>query len=223
MVLPPKHSSMPSLPHNHYTTTTITIIVALAQFHLFLMVVSIPMMICFPMGCFHSIGYVRTISDGIKDHSVLTTTLWGAGMTWINATRYLGIVGGSHRYQSVAHVSIVVATYASFLTLRYDMFEIYHVLSAVIWIISSFIFHFSTTVQGVANRSSIASYVLGVGVFLATVFIAMFVAANFAEGPMSSSLHALSSITVIEVATVFSIILLDVLQSLHVLNECLSE
>ena len=213
------------LQHNgqsHGTTTTILVIVALSQLHLFLMALSIPGMICFPMGCFSDDGYIRTVSDGLKDNSVLATTLWGSGMTWITATRYLGVVGSSTTYAWIAHISIIVATYASFFTIRYDMFEIHHVASAIIWIVSSFIFHFSTTIRGVANRSHIASHIFIGGVVLGIIFVTLFTAVELKQGPLDliSSIHMLSVISMIEVATVLFIMVLDFIQSRHVLNQC---
>ena len=207
---------------NHGITTTIRVIVSLAQLHLFLMALSIPGMICFPTGCLSDNGYVRTVSDGLKDNSVLATALWGSGMTWITATRYLGVVGCSNAYAWIAHVSIIVATYTSFLTIRYDMFEIHHVWSAIIWIVSSFVFHFSTTIQGVANHSHVASLIFTIGVVLGIVFVTLFTMIELKQGPidLSSSVHMLSTISVIEVATVLCIMVLDFIQSRHVLNQC---
>jgi hypothetical protein len=207
---------------HHSTTTTIKVIVSLAQIHLFLMAFSIPGMICFPTGCLSESGYIRTVSDGLKDNSVLATTLWGSGMTWITATRYLGVVGSSRTYVWIAHIAIIVATYASFLTIRYDMFEVHHVLSAIIWIVASFVFHYSTTIQGVANQSHVASYVLSVGTVLGIVFVMLFTAVEFEHGPpdLISSRHLLSTISIIEASTVLSIMALDFIQSRHVINQC---
>ena len=207
---------------SHSTTTTIKVVVALAQLHLLLMALSIPAMICFPTGCLSESGYIRTVSDGLKDNSVLATTLWGSGMTWITSTRYLGVVGCSSTCAYIAHISIIVATYASFLTIRYDMFEIHHVLSAVIWIVASFVFHCSTTIQGVANQSHVASCIFSVGTVLGIVFVILFAVVEFEHGPpdLISSMHLLSTISMIEVATVLSVIALDFVQSRHVLNQC---
>jgi hypothetical protein len=204
--------------HRHSTTTTIQVIVALAQLHLFLMAISIPGMICFPRGCLSRDGYIRTVSDGLKDNSVLATTLWGSGMTWVTSARYLGVVGCSPTYACIAHVSIIVSTYASFLTIRYDLFEIHHVLSAIVWIVSSFVFHVSTTIQGVANQKRTASYVFIIGSILGIVFVVLFAMVEFEH--VISSIYLLSIISVLEVATVLSIITLDFIQSLHVLHQC---
>ena len=203
------------------THRMIRIVVALAQIHLFLMAVSIPVMICLPTGCLSSQGYVRTISDGFKDNSVLATTLWGSALTWITANRYLAILGCSSTYGWISHSSIVVSTYASFLTIRYDLYEINHVSSAVIWIVSSFVFHFSTTVQGVANRSHVASCILVIGAVLGVVFLTLFLCVEFEEDSshVIMSLEFLSAVSILEIGTVLSIIALDSLQSLHVLNE----
>ena len=205
----------------HSTHAMIRIIVSLAQLHLCLMAVSIPVMICLPTGCLSSEGYVRTISDGLRDNSVFATTLWGSGMTWISSTRYIGVLGSSSTYAWIAHVSIVVSTYASFLTIRYDMFEIHHVSSAVVWIISSFVFHFSTTVQGIANHSHIASWILVISTVLGIIFVTLFLCVEFEQGSphVIMSLEFLSAVSIIEIGTVLSIIALDFLQSLHVLNE----
>ncbi len=218
----PRYESLQHNGQSHGTTTTILVIVALSQLHLFLMALSIPGMICFPMGCFSDDGYIRTVSDGLKDNSVLATTLWGSGLTWITATRYLGVVGSSTTYTWIGHISIIVATYTSFLTIRYDMFEIHHVLSAIIWIVSSFVFHFTTTIQGVANHSHVASLIFTIGVVLGVVFVSLFTMIELKQGPidLSSSVHMLSTISVIEVATVLSIMVLDFIQSRHVLNQC---
>jgi hypothetical protein len=211
----------PPQGRSHSFITTIEIIVGLAQLHLFLMAISVPAMVCIPGGCFSSGGYIRTVSDGLRDNSVLATTLWGSGMTWVTATRYLGIICSSPTYVWVAHISIILATYASFLTLRYDMFEIYHVLSAVVWIVSSFLFHFSTTIHKLANRSSFALYILCLGVILGIVFVTLFSIVEFKIGPLElfSSTGLLSIISVLEVATVLCIMALDFLQSLHLVNE----
>ncbi len=114
-----------------------------------------------------------------------------------------------------------MSTYASFLTIRYDLYEINHVSSAVIWIVSSFVFHFSTTVQGVANRSHVASCILVIGAVLGVVFLTLFLCVEFEEDSshVIMSLEFLSAVSILEIGTVLSIIALDSLQSLHVLNE----
>jgi len=217
----PEHSyvSLQDDGQYHSATRTIQIVIALAQVHLILMALSIPGMICFPSGCISDDGYIRTVSDGLKDNSVLATTLWGSGMTWITATRYLGVVGTSTVFAWVAHIMIIVATYASFLTIRYDMFEVHHVSSAVVWIVSSFLFHFATTIHSEANRSHVASYILLVGIILGIVFVTLFTLVELEVISMDSdaSIHLLSTISLIEVATVLSIMVLDFVQSRHVL------
>jgi len=215
----PYYVSLQDNGPGHSATRTIQIVIALAQLHLFLMALSIPGMICYPAGCFADNGYIRTVSDGLKDNSVLATTLWGSGMTWITATRYLGVVGSSKIYAWLAHISIIVATYASFLTIRYDMFEIHHVSSAIVWIVSSFVFHFATTIHGAANRTHVASYILVLGVLLGIVFVTLFTLVELKQIPLDSdsTIHLLSTISLIEVSTVLSIMVLDFVQSRHVL------
>jgi hypothetical protein len=218
----PHSMFLPLAKQGHGTITVIAVIIAIAQLHLVLMAVSIPVMICIPNGCLSSAGYVHTISDGLRYNSVFATTLWGSGMTWITAIRYIGVVGTSPLYAFIAHLSIVVTTYASFLTIRYDVVEMHHVVFAIVWIISSFIFHFSTTVQGVANQSSVASYILAIGVVLGVVFVSLFTDVELKQGPPGEivSIEILSTISVLEVLTVLSIMSLDFLQSLYAITEC---
>ena len=215
----PSYASLQDDGEYHSATRTIQIVIALAQVHLVLMAASIPWMICFPTSCVADNGYIRTVSDGLKENTVLATTLWGSGMTWITATRYLGVVGTSTNFAWIAHISIIVATYASFLTIRYDMFEVHHISSAVVWIVSSFLFHFATTIHSEANKSHVASYILVVGIILGIVFVTLFALVEFEVISMDSdaSIHLLSTISLIEVATVLSIMVLDFVQSRHVL------
>ena len=187
----------------------------LALLHTVLIAFSVPYMICVPNGC-QPFGYINTISDGIRDNTVLASTLWGAGMTWVTASRYLGLSGSSFLYECIGHVCIVVSVYGSIITIRYDTLKSPHVPAAILWVVSSFLFHFCVTIQSSAKRSRAACCVLIFGCCSGFVYIILF------SVVVSNQSHygnvTLSTLSLFQVATVLCITILDAVQCLQLLN-----
>lgn len=197
---------------------TIALVIHLAQLHIVLMTVSIPLIMCAPNGCVFPSGNLRMISDGFKANSALSTALWGAGIAWVTGVRYLGIASIGVGYATVAHICVPIATYTAFLTLRYDMLEDFHVVFATMWIVSSFTLHFCVTLNGTGSKHILASYIFWVGVAIGSIFVSLFIGIQIGNNATIDTLiHAvdvndvqlLSSVAVMEVLTVTSIMFLD--------------
>ena len=197
---------------------TLSLVVHLAQLHICLMLMSIPIIMCVPDGCVFKSGNLRMISDGFKANSALSTALWGSGIAWVTSIRYLGIVNTPIFYATIAHICVPLATYTAFLTLRYDTLQEFHVLFATIWIVSSFTMHFCVTLHGVGNRQVLSSYIFGIGASIGTIFVLLFIGVQAGNNRSIDSLaHAvevdgiqlLSAISILEVLTVFSLLFLD--------------
>jgi len=208
--------SKPKVLYTNTESQTFSVIIKLALFHIALMAFSIPYMICTPDGCNPS-GYLKTISDGIRDHTVLTSTLWGAGMNWITATRYMGLTTCSFFYACICHVCIVIIVYTSILTIRYDVVQSEHVSAAISWIVASFLFHFCVTIKSSVQWQWIPIVVFIVGCFFGSVYVIMF--SMVVVYPSFYGNIALSVISLFEVACVISINILDGLQCLELLNK----
>jgi hypothetical protein len=197
---------------------SVALVIHLAQIHIMLMSLSIPLLLCIPDGCTFPQGNIRMISDGFKANSAASTALWGSGIAWVTAVRYLGISTSSIRYAVMAHMCIPFATYSAFLTLRYDTYEELHVLFAVVWITSSFLFHFFVTIQNAAQKSLVAQYIFWIGVFLGLIFVFLFIGVQSTSNKLIDDMkitanledvQVLSTIALLEVLTVFSLMVLD--------------
>ena len=205
----------PNVLCTNVESQTLNIVIKLALFHVVLMAFSIPYMICMPDGCNPS-GYLKTISDGIRDHTILTSTLWGAGMNWITATRYIGLTNCSFLYSCICHVCIVTIVYTSILTIRYDVVENEHVLAAVSWIVASFLFPFCVTIRVSVQWQRIPTIVFISGCFFGFVYFIM-----FSMAVMNPSFYgniALSVISLFEIAVVLCINILDGLLCIQLLR-----
>ena len=205
-------------PDEEYTRTqlpTFNVVAALALFHVALIACSIPYMICVPHGC-HPFGYTNTISDGIRDNTVLASTLWGAGMTWVTASRYLGLASCSFWHKCIGHLCIIVSVYGSLVTTRYDALKSPHVAAAILWIVSSFLFHFCVTIPSSVKTSWIPCCVLIFGCCFGVVYVSMFSVVILHKSHYSNI--TLSTVSLFEIATVLCITLLDAVQCLQVLH-----
>jgi len=220
----------PTTEHTRSSDLTIALVVHLAQVHIILMTCSIPFIMCVPNGCMFPPGNLRMISDGFKANSALSTALWGSGLAWVTAARYLGVATSPLFYAAISHLCVPLATYSAFLTLRYDMQENYHVLFAGVWIASSFTFHFCVIVRGVGSRSALAFYIAGLGATCGVVFLALFITVlsgnegnidTIKNNAQISSVQLLSAVSVLEVITVFCLMYLDFLQCGHVIDNYL--
>lgn len=197
---------------------TIAFVVHLAQLHVILMVISVPILICVPDGCMFPRGNIRMISDGFKANSAISTAVWGSGIAWVTVVRYLGVANTPLFYSSIAQLCVPLATYSAFLTLRYDMLEDFHVIFATLWIVSSFTLHFCVTLNGRGNRPILAHYVLWCGISFGVVFVALFILVEVDKNELLdvvrtsanlASTELLSVIAMLEVMTVYSLLLLD--------------
>jgi hypothetical protein len=220
-ILEEKKSLVGQAPKTNIDDThlTIAIVVHLAQLHIILMAISTPLMICIPDGCLFDSGNLRMVSDGFRANSALSTSLWGSGIAWVTAVRYLGTVHTPLKYALLAHLCVPLATYTAFLTLRYDMLQNLHWAFAAIWIVSSFTLHFCVTL-GKWNRDGLSSYVFGFGVSIGVIFLTMYVCIQVGYNETIYTLiHAadvnstqlLSTVSILEILTVYSLLLLDFL------------
>lgn len=201
---------------------TIAVVVHFARLHIVLMFVSLPLLICFPHGCTRDNGILWMISDGFKTNTAFSTALWGSGVAWINCGRYLGVATCSLHNACVSHICIPVATYAAFLTLRYDVLDKYHFIFAVLWIASSFIFHYSTTLGIHATTVMAKSCVFWIGVVFGSLFVILFVLFELCQGQLLLIANSLSSaISIVEILTVVCIMLLDFIQCQQVIGHYL--
>jgi hypothetical protein len=207
---------------------TIALVVHLAQLHVVVMALSVPAMICLPHGCLFTAGNLRMVSDGFQANSAFATALWGSGIVWLTAVRYLGIACTRLRYASVANVSVVISTYTAFLTLRYDTFEEFHVAFATAWIVSSFVTQYCVTMRPEAHPLPFTQYLFWAGVLCGGTFVVLYatVVAHEMSAPgggdehkrSGDSVHLLSTISLLEVITVFSLFALDFTLSMQVLR-----
>jgi hypothetical protein len=213
------------IEETHSLIITIAIIVHLAQLHIVLMVISIPLIICIPDGCLFDSGNIRMVSDGFRANSALSTSLWGSGIAWVTAVRYLCIVRTPIQYALIAHLCVPLATYTAFLTLRYDMLQNLHWAFAAVWIVSSFTLHFCVMLNG--NRRGLSAYVFGFGVTIGVLFLIMYVGIQVGYNETIDALiHAadvnntqlLSTVSILEVLTVYSLLFLDYLLGFVVLD-----
>ena len=199
---------------------TIALVVHLAQLHTVVMALSVPAMICVPNGCLFAGGNLRMVSDGFQANSAFATALWGSGIVWVTAVRYLGIASTHVRYASFANVSIIIATYTAFLTLRYDTFEEFHVAFATTWIVSSFVTQFCVTMRPEAHPFPFTQYLFWAGVLCGATFVSLYVtmAARESSSLGGGSVHLLSTIALLEIVTVYSLFSLDFTLSMQVLR-----
>lgn len=198
---------------------TIALVVHLSQLHVVVMALSVPAMICLPHGCLFTEGNLRMVSDGFQAHSAFATALWGSGIVWVTAVRYLAIACTRLRYASLANVSVVISTYTAFLTLRYDTFEEFHVAFATAWIVSSFVTQYCVTMRPEAHPLPFTQYLFWAGVLCGGTFVLLYVTVVAHEHKRSGdSVHLLSTISLLEIITVFSLFFLDFTLSVQVLR-----
>ena len=209
------------------STFTIALVVHLSQLHLVLMVLSVPLMICVPHGCLFEQGNLRMVSDGFKANSAFSTALWGSGIAWVTAVRYLGIASAPLFYSCLSNICLVITTYSAFLTLRYDTLEDYHVLFAIFWIVSAFLTHFSVTLRSQTHRTEFTPYLFWGGVLCGTVFISLFVGIVLDQRRSLydiklvaeiNDVQLLTTISILEILTIYTLFALDFILSMQVLN-----
>jgi hypothetical protein len=194
---------------------TVAIVVHLAGLHILLMSASIPIFICVPNGCTYPQGSVRSVSDGFKANSASSTAIWGSGIAWVTANRYLAAAASPFLYSSIAHVCIPIATYSAFLTLRYDTLEEFHDIFATLWIVSSFVLHFCITLRDIGDKGRTIG-VFWVGVVLALILLTLFVFVQPSNSGGDVQLR--SVISILKILTVYSLMFLDFVLGTLVLN-----
>ena len=211
-------NSYDNVEHTQSYRLTIALVIHLAQLHIILMAISLPVLICMPDGCTFAHGNIRMISDGFKANSAVSTALWGAGLAWVTAVRYLGASTRKISHATIANICIPLATYSAFLTLRYDTFEAFHVVFAVVWITASFLMHFCVTLTGVGDRTLLARYVFYLGAIIGIAFITLFVSLEIGTNDIVDNIKVtaqvgdvqlLSAIAMLEVLTVLSLMFMD--------------
>lgn len=112
----------------------------------------IPMLAAVPGGFFDEDGMFKFISIGFKQHSALSSFIWGMCSTFIGFTRLIAVVlYVRSRVRTVVYALLLTVTMgAGFVTVRYDEVVEMHFAAAAVWIASSLLFY---GLVGAFNRS----------------------------------------------------------------------
>lgn len=181
--------------------------------------VVIPLSLCLPGNvCTHAAGNVKMISDGFRAHSSLSTVVWGSALCWVTALRVHVLLSPGLYNKTLAQVALVLCTPASFVTIRYDEVDNVHVWAAAIWIVGSLVYHYAV-MRGAHGGClpTVRWVVFGATVLCGATFLGMFIGAN--SGGLPDDPTLLSAIAVLEIVTVYGILLCDFVLSSFLLHE----
>jgi hypothetical protein len=188
-------------------------IVHIVRLSLISISVVIPLSLCLPGNvCTHAAGNVKMISDGFRAHSSLSTVVWGSALCWVTSLRVHALLSRGSYNKTLAQVALVLSTPASFVTIRYDEVENVHVWAAAVWIMGSLVYHYAV-MRGVYDdfMPVLRWVVFGCTVLCGAVFLGMFIGVHSSD--VVQNRDVLSGIAVLEILTVYGVLLCDFLLS----------
>ena len=141
-----KHANVKTLDAAFRTTTAqlvMWVLIVLSNLSAVAIGLSMPYFAFVPGGAFDADGRLNFISVGFKKHSALASLIYGLGTTYISIVRTFAIIIYVPRpINALFYMGmLLVGIGAGIGTTRYDELESTHMVMAVLWIVSSLVYH----------------------------------------------------------------------------------
>jgi hypothetical protein len=147
---PPKSGKILTLDTAFGTTTSdnvMRIAITLAYLSVAAIAISMPSLAFYPGGVFDEDGRINFISVGFLKHSFWASLIYGVGSTYIGILRMFGVIIYIDNSRNAGWYMMVMlmGLAAGIGTTRYDEMASIHLISAVLWILSSLAYHGGVT------------------------------------------------------------------------------